>query len=145
MNEDDNICAICLEECQDTYETPCHHQYCDGCIHKVPRTTKEKEGIMIVGVDCPLCREFVMLPEADPPNLLCENTAYRIFVCIGTGITGGTGAGLLYILFNVTNNMDGGINNYSLALAVMTGVVIFWIFGVVGIVRRRLYGIYLQG
>lgn len=143
MDEDDHICAICLEVCQDTYETPCHHKYCDGCIHKVPRTMKEKEGIVVVGVDCPLCREFIVLPEADPPNLLCENTTYRAFVCIGTGVTGGTGAGLFYILFNMVNNMDEGIDNYSLTLAVVAGVIIFWIIGIIGVIRRRLCGVYL--
>ncbi len=101
---------------------------------------KEKEGIIVVGVDCPLCREFIALPEADP---LCENTAYRAFVCTGTGVIGGTGAGLFYILINMVNIMDEGIDNYSLTLAVVAGVVIFWIIGIIGIIRRRLYGVYL--
>jgi hypothetical protein len=142
MDDDDNICAICLEACKDTYETPCHHKFCDGCIRKVPRTRQEKEGVMMVGVDCPLCRGFVVITGDNQHNFICVNICYRVFLCVSVGMIGGAGSVFIYIFFNTTNIIEpAGMNNYSLGLAIFTGIIIFWVIGIMGIIRRRICGI----
>ena len=144
MMYEENICPICLDECKDTFETQCSHKYCQSCIQKVPRTSQAlEEGIITIGVACPLCREFVALPSQtqviDPETGSCDKLVYGTTVCIGVGLVGGTSTGFLYILFSLSNNTDPFLDTYNMFLLILSGIVLLWIAGIIGIIRRSIH------
>jgi len=144
MDDEQNICPICLDECKDTFETHCNHKYCQSCIQKVPRTSQAlEEGIITTGVACPLCREFVTLSSpiqvTDPETRPCVKLVYGTTVCIGIGLVGGTSTGFLYILFSLSNTTDPIIDSYNMFLLIISGIVLVWIAGILGAIRRSLH------
>jgi hypothetical protein len=144
MDRDEDICAICLETCKDTYETPCNHKFCSSCVHKVPRTRQEEEGVIEIGIDCPLCRRFVELPdsptlEIEVPSGRYMTTTNRFFFYLGIAIMGGSGSAFFYSFLNSTDVFDTGENDPDLIPVVVLGALVCWMVSIVGVARSRYY------